>query len=65
MIIIGDDMKVEVLGPGCTRCDQLYANTKKAAAELGSPAGVDVQKVTDINYFTKMVLMYLWKNGIS
>ena len=47
-------MKVEVLGPGCKRCDQLYDNTIEAVAALGSPAGVDVQKIKDINYFTKM-----------
>jgi len=47
-------MKVEILGPGCKRCDQLYDNTKEAVAAIGSPDGVELQKVNDINYFTKM-----------
>ena len=47
-------MKVEVLGPGCKRCDQLYENVRKAVNELESSASIDVTKVKDINYFTKM-----------
>ena len=47
-------MKIEVLGPGCKRCDQLYENTQNAVAELDSPADIEVLKIGDINYFTKM-----------
>ena len=47
-------MKVEVLGPGCKRCDQLYENAKNAVAELDSPAQIEVLKIADINYFAKM-----------
>ena len=47
-------MKVEVLGPGCKRCDQLYENVQTAVAGLDDPTGIDVIKVQDINYFTKM-----------
>jgi len=47
-------MRVEVLGTGCARCDQLYENAKTAAAQLGSSYGIDVVKVSDVNYFTKM-----------
>ena len=34
-------MKVEVLGPGCKRCDQLYENALSAAAEFDTAAGID------------------------
>ncbi len=47
-------MKVEVLGPGCKRCDQLYENAQNAVAELDSPGHVEVVKIGDINYFAKM-----------
>ena len=47
-------MKVEVLGPGCKRCDQLYENTLTAAAEFEPSAGIEVTKVTDIHYFAKV-----------
>ena len=47
-------MKVEVLGTGCTRCDQLYENAQQAAGQCESPAGIEVTKIGDINYFAKM-----------
>ena len=47
-------MKVEVLGPGCKRCDQLYENAQNAVAELDSPGDIEVIKIGDINYFAKM-----------
>jgi len=47
-------MKVEVLGPGCKRCDQLYENTQNAVAELDTPGQIEVVKIGDINYFAKM-----------
>lgn len=47
-------MKVEILGPGCKRCDQLYENTVSAVSGLGSPADIEVTKVKDVDYFTKM-----------
>ncbi len=40
-------MKIEVLGPGCPKCNTTMENVKKALAELGKKA--DVSKVTDIN----------------
>ncbi len=39
-------MKLEILGPGCKRCQQLAENTKAAVEALGVQA--DVVKVTDI-----------------
>ena len=47
-------MKVEVLGPGCKRCDQLYENTQNAVAELDTAGRIEVIKIGDINYFAKM-----------
>ncbi len=47
-------MKVEVLGPGCIRCDQLYENTVSAASEFDASKGIEVTKIGDINYFAKM-----------
>jgi small redox-active disulfide protein 2 len=40
-------MKIEVLGPGCPKCNATMENVKKALAELGKTA--EVVKVTDIN----------------
>lgn len=47
-------MKVEILGTGCKRCDQLYENTQNAVAELDSRGPIEIVKIGDINYFTKM-----------
>jgi small redox-active disulfide protein 2 len=47
-------MKVEILGAGCKRCDQLYENTKNAVAELESPVKIEIVKIGDIEYFTRM-----------
>ena len=47
-------MKVEVLGPGCKRCEQLYANTTEAASAFSASNTIEVVKVKDIKYFAKM-----------
>jgi small redox-active disulfide protein 2 len=47
-------MKVEVLGPGCKRCDQLYENTLSAVSDLEASTDIEVTKVKDVDYFTKM-----------
>ena len=47
-------MKVEILGTGCKRCDQLFENTQNAAAELDSPENIEIEKIGDVNYFAKM-----------
>ena len=47
-------MKVEILGTGCKRCDQLYENTQNAVAKLDSPGNIEIEKIGDVNYFTKM-----------
>ena len=47
-------MKVEILGSGCKRCEQLYENTVSAVSDIDKPADIEVKKVSDVNYFTKM-----------
>ncbi len=39
-------MKIEILGPGCPRCQALEANAKEAVKELGLEA--EVEKVTEM-----------------
>jgi len=46
-------MKVEILGTGCKRCDQLFENTQNAVAELDSPGNIEIEKIGDVNYFAK------------
>jgi small redox-active disulfide protein 2 len=47
-------MKIEILGTGCKRCDQLYENTKGAVSKVDSSSEINVEKIGDVNYFTKM-----------
>jgi small redox-active disulfide protein 2 len=47
-------MKIEVLGPGCKRCDQLYDNVRAAVDDLNLSADIEVTKIRDIHYFAKM-----------
>ncbi len=47
-------MKIEILGSGCKRCDQLYDNALKALSLVESSAAIEVEKIGDVNYFTKM-----------
>ncbi len=39
-------MKIEVLGPGCPRCQTLESNVKEALEQLGIDA--EVEKITEI-----------------
>jgi small redox-active disulfide protein 2 len=48
-------MKIEVLGPGCARCNTLVAAAKAAVTKLGLDA--EVTKVTDINEITSRGVM--------
>ncbi|MFN0151862.1 MAG: thioredoxin family protein [bacterium] len=38
--------RIEVLGPGCQKCEALYERTREAARELGLEC--TIEKVTDI-----------------
>lgn len=40
-------MKIQVLGTGCKKCDQVYENARQAVAESGADA--TVEKVADLN----------------
>ena len=46
-------MEIEVLGPGCQRCEQLYENTVGAVSQMGPDAQIKVKKVADMNYFVQ------------
>ena len=48
-------MKIEVLGPGCPKCEKLLANTQAAVKELGVAA--EIKKVTNIAEFVKYGVM--------
>jgi len=39
--------KIEILGTGCAKCNELAANAKEAAAVLGEE--VEIEKVTNLN----------------
>lgn len=41
-------MKIEVLGPGCARCDQLYNNVLEAVSAFESTGNIDVKKIQDV-----------------
>lgn len=40
-------MKIQILGTGCTKCNQLMSLTQKAVQEMGVDA--EIIKVSDIN----------------
>ena len=46
-------MKIEVLGTGCRRCDDLYENARIAASQLAPTIDIEVTKVADVNYFVQ------------
>ncbi len=39
-------MKIEILGPGCARCEAVAQNASQAAKELG--LDVQIEKITDM-----------------
>ncbi len=40
-------MKIEVLGPGCVKCEKIYEIVERTLKELGKEA--EVSKIKDIN----------------
>ena len=48
-------MKIEILGTGCFKCDQLMANAETAVKELNVKA--EIYKVTDIDKITEYGVM--------
>ena len=47
--------KIQILGPGCSRCAQLKDNANQAVQQLGIEASVE--KVEDINEITAFGVM--------
>lgn len=48
-------LQLLVLGPGCTKCNQLYATTEQAAKELGIP--YELNKVSDLRQIMALRVM--------
>lgn len=48
-------MRVQILGTGCPRCQELHQNTLRALEELNLAA--DVQKVTDLREIASFGVM--------
>jgi len=40
-------MKIQILGPGCSKCKQLMANAEAAATELGLE--YEIEKISEMN----------------
>ncbi len=51
----GPDKLIQVLGPGCAKCQKVYENARAAADELGLQ--IQVEKITDINVITGFGVM--------
>jgi small redox-active disulfide protein 2 len=57
-------MKVQVLGTGCARCNQLYAEAEKAIARTGVDAELSkVEKLEEIMKFGVALVPALVVNG--
>ena len=57
-------MNVKVLGTGCARCKQLYAEAQKALAQSGVEASLEkVEKIDEIMKFGVMVTPALVVDG--
>jgi len=54
-------MKIEILGMGCPKCQELYENAQKAAKEAGMEAVVmkveDADKITEYGVFVTPALV--------
>ncbi len=48
-------MKIQILGPGCSRCKQLAASAQQAVADLGLQA--EIEKVEDMREIMKFHVM--------
>ncbi len=48
-------MKIQVLGPGCLRCQTLAANAEQAIKEVGVDA--EIEKVTNFKEIAKFGVM--------
>lgn len=48
-------MKIQILGTGCPKCNQLYENAQAAVAAAGVEA--EIEKVSDLNDITSFGVM--------
>lgn len=48
-------MKIQVLGPGCAKCNKLAENARQAAEELG--LDYTLEKVTDLETMLQLGIM--------
>ncbi len=48
-------MKIQILGPGCSRCKQLAASAQQAVSDLGLQA--EIEKVEDMREIMKFHIM--------
>jgi small redox-active disulfide protein 2 len=55
LILKGDLMEIRILGPGCSRCNEVEKRTIDVLAELNVAA--DVQKVTDMKRIIEYKIM--------
>ncbi len=57
-------MEVKVLGPGCAKCKQLYAETDRAIRQLGLAATLTkVEKLTEIASYNVLMTPALVIDG--
>ncbi len=57
-------MDIKVLGPGCSNCKRLYAETEKALKQLGlEPQITKVEKIDEIMAYQVMMTPALVVNG--
>ena len=47
--------KIQILGTGCAKCNELAANAKEAAAVLGED--VEIEKITELTEIMKLGCM--------
>jgi small redox-active disulfide protein 2 len=50
-----ESMRIQILGPGCSKCKLLEQHAREAVAELGLEAEID--KITDIEAIMQMGVM--------
>lgn len=44
-------MRIQVLGSGCKKCEELYARAQHAAERIGGDPAPSVEKVDDLDVF--------------
>ena len=47
--------RIQILGPGCPKCQALYERTRQAASEMGLEC--EIEKITDIDRMLSFGIM--------